>query len=65
MASRLARLIGSTLAGGIVGLIVGFLLAQLGVGKLPWAPLVGAAAGAFITLGLLQLRRLPQISAQL
>jgi hypothetical protein len=58
------RIIGSTTAGCIVGLVVGFLLAQLGVGRLPWAPFVGAIAGAFLTLGLLQLRRLPQIREQ-
>ncbi|HEY4232886.1 MAG TPA: efflux RND transporter permease subunit [Lacipirellulaceae bacterium] len=62
MSSPIARSVGSTIVGAVVGLIVGFLLAQLGVGRLPWAPLVGAAAGAFIVLGLLQLRRLPQMS---
>jgi multidrug efflux pump len=64
MSSPIARTIGSTATGGLVGLVVGFLLAQLGVGRLPWAPLVGAAAGAVIVLGLLQLHRLPQISEQ-
>ena len=62
MSSPIARSIGSTMVGGGVGFIVGFLLAQLGVGRLPWGPLVGAAAGAIIVVGLLQLRRLPQMS---
>jgi multidrug efflux pump len=62
MSSPIARSISSTMVGGGVGFIVGFLLAQLGVGRLPWGPLVGAAAGAIIVVGLMQLRRLPQMS---
>jgi multidrug efflux pump len=38
----------SPVAGGLLGLVTGFLLAGIGVGALPWAPIVGACAGALI-----------------
>ena len=39
------RWVGSTLLGGLVGLVIGFLLARLGVVRLPWALGVCGAAG--------------------
>jgi len=38
----------SPVAGGLLGLGFGFLLAGVGVGRLPWGPLIGAAAGALL-----------------
>src|SRR6185295_6278176 len=45
LSSKLVRSIVSTMAAGVVGAIVGFLLAHLGVGQMPWAPMIGAAIG--------------------
>jgi multidrug efflux pump len=42
------RGIASAAAGGVLGLGFGFLLAGIGVGSLPWNPLVGVAAGALL-----------------
>jgi multidrug efflux pump len=41
---------GSALAGAVLGLAVGFSLARLGVGRMPWAGVGGAAAGAALAL---------------
>jgi multidrug efflux pump len=35
-------------AGGLLGLVFGFLLAKVRFGTLPWGPILGAAAGALI-----------------
>jgi multidrug efflux pump len=42
------RSIASGVAGGLLGLACGFLLARVGVGALPWGPVVGACAGALL-----------------
>jgi multidrug efflux pump len=42
--------VGSPLLGGSLGLAVGFLLARLHIGRLPWGALVGAFAGAILAL---------------
>jgi multidrug efflux pump len=42
------RRIASSVAGGLLGLGAGFLLAGVGVGALPWGPIVGACAGALL-----------------
>jgi multidrug efflux pump len=42
------RHIAAPLGGAVLGLVSGFLLADLGIGRLPWGPLVGACAGALI-----------------
>jgi multidrug efflux pump len=41
---------GSALMGGLLGLAIGFLLARVGVGRLPGSAAVGAAAGAVLAL---------------
>jgi multidrug efflux pump len=41
---------GSALAGAALGLAVGFSLARLGIGRLPWAAAAGTAAGAVLAL---------------
>jgi multidrug efflux pump len=38
----------SPVAGGLLGLAFGFLLARFGIGALPWGPIVGACAGALL-----------------
>jgi multidrug efflux pump len=40
------RWIGSPLMGGLTGLALGYLLAQLGTGDQTWGPVVGATGGA-------------------
>jgi multidrug efflux pump len=42
------RHLASAVAGGLLGLLSGYLLADIGVGALPWAPVVGACAGALL-----------------
>jgi multidrug efflux pump len=42
------RNVASPVAGGLLGLGFGFLLAGIGIGNLPWGPIVGAAAGALL-----------------
>jgi multidrug efflux pump len=42
------RHLASFVAGGLLGLGFGYLLAGIGVGSLPWMPIVGACAGALI-----------------
>jgi multidrug efflux pump len=41
----------------LLGLASGYLLARLGVGRLPWGPLVGAAAGVLLIRAIRELRR--------
>jgi multidrug efflux pump len=48
------RRVGSIIACGLLGAIVGLLLGALGIVQIGWAALVGAVAGAVIMLGLLQ-----------
>jgi multidrug efflux pump len=43
---------------GLLGSVTGFLLAKLGVGRLPWPPVVGAAAGIIVAAAVLEIRRL-------
>ncbi len=50
MMSAPTRWIGSTLAGGLLGSSTGFLLAKLGIGRLPWGPIVGACIGVSLLL---------------
>ncbi|MBP3957669.1 efflux RND transporter permease subunit [Gemmata sp. G18] len=38
-------------AGASLGAVLGFLLARLGVGVMPWAPIVGACAGVLLIRG--------------
>jgi len=42
------RHLASAAAGGLLGLEFGLLLTRVGVGTLPWGPVVGAAAGALL-----------------
>jgi multidrug efflux pump len=42
------RGIASAAAGGLLGLVFGYLLAGVGVGTRPWGPVVGACAGALL-----------------
>jgi multidrug efflux pump len=44
----------SWLLGSVLGLAVGFFLAKLGVVPLPWGPIVGAATGVLVVLGVLE-----------
>ncbi len=44
-------------AGGLLGGAVGFLLAQLHVGRQPWGPLVGAFAGVLVVRAVRSLRQ--------
>jgi multidrug efflux pump len=48
---------GSGLLGAILGAAVGILLGLLGVGPLPWTPLVAACAGSLLALAALELHR--------
>ncbi len=59
-ASPALRWFGSVATGAFLGGAVGFLLAQLNVGRHPWGPLVGAACGFLIVAVLLELNRLMQ-----
>jgi len=45
-AAALTRWGGAALVGALLGTTAGFLLARLGVGELPWAAVIGGAAGA-------------------
>jgi multidrug efflux pump len=47
----------SWMLGGVLGLAVGFFLANLGVVPMPWGPLVGAAVGVLLVLGVLDAHR--------
>jgi multidrug efflux pump len=54
------RQLASAVAGGLLGLATGFLLARVGVGVLPWGPIVGACVGALlvpIVMGIHQVLR--------
>jgi multidrug efflux pump len=56
-ASEMTRSIGSQLAGGLLGLIIGYLLGMLHAVQLPWGPLVGAIAGVSIVRAVLELQK--------
>ena len=56
-ASAASRRIFSCFLGGLVGLLGGFLLGKLGVVRLPWSALVGAAAGVLGVLAILEIQR--------
>jgi multidrug efflux pump len=49
--SRRIRSFVSHAVGGLLGATVGFLLARLGVGMMPWPPIVGACAGLLAVRG--------------
>src|SRR3984893_5037491 len=51
------RKVAMWLLGGVLGLAGGFLLAQLGLAPLPWGPLVGAATGVLLVVGVLDAHR--------
>ncbi|MHB1422379.1 MAG: efflux RND transporter permease subunit [Gemmataceae bacterium] len=48
--NRTVRWIGTSLAGGLLGGAIGYLLAKIGVGRLPRAPLFGFALGVALAL---------------
>jgi multidrug efflux pump len=50
-AAALARWGARVLVGGLLGTTVGFLLARLGIGVLPWAAVVGGVVGAIVVTG--------------
>jgi multidrug efflux pump len=55
--SETARWTGSTGAGAALGVAIGFLLSELGVGSPRWLPLIGGATGVLIALTLLEIHR--------
>ena len=50
LTSATTRWVGSALIGGLVGGVMGYFLAKLGVGRLPHAPLAGFAIGVVLAL---------------
>jgi hypothetical protein len=50
LANRKIRWLGTALAGGLLGGAIGFLLAKIGIGHLPRAPLCGFALGMALAL---------------
>ena len=57
LSARVKAVVSYVMAGG-VGAASGYLLAQLGVGRLPWAPLLGATAGILLIRVLREFARL-------
>ena len=57
LASTASRRLVSCFLGGFLGLAGGFLLGKLGVVLLPWAAVVGAAAGVLVVLAILEIQR--------
>ncbi len=51
------RKVASCLLGGVLGLAVGFFLAEIGLVPPYWGPLVGAAAGVLLVLAVLDVQR--------
>jgi multidrug efflux pump len=45
-----ARWVGSSLVGGLLGGVMGYSLAKLGIGRLPQAPLAGFCLGVVLAL---------------
>jgi multidrug efflux pump len=60
-AAAATRWIGSCAAACLLGVWSGFLLGQLGVGRLPWTPIVCASAAVVAAVAALSLRRRPWI----
>jgi len=58
LATAAARWAGSTLLSGLAGLLIGFMLAQLGVVRLSWGLQVCGSAGCLAVLAVLGLHRL-------
>jgi multidrug efflux pump len=56
-ASSAIRWVGSTLAGGVIGLVFGALLAAIGVGRSPEMPFVFGITGVLLALTILELHR--------
>jgi len=54
--SQTYRAISSYVMGGMLGGIVGYSLARLGVGQLPWPPIIGAMSGFLIIRAVLQFK---------
>ena len=50
LTSAAVEWLGSPLLGGLIGGVIGYLLALLHVGRLPWGPVDGAALGATLAL---------------
>jgi multidrug efflux pump len=48
--NRTIRWLGSALAGGLLGGVMGYFLAKLGIGRLPDAPIAGFAVGVVLAL---------------
>jgi multidrug efflux pump len=57
LTANATRWIGSIAAGAALGGTSGFLLSQLGIGRLPWGPLVGASAGILTAIASLEIHR--------
>jgi multidrug efflux pump len=54
--SQIYRILSSYAIGGSLGAIVGYSLARLGVGQLPWPPIIGAISGFLIIRAVLQFK---------
>ncbi len=57
MSAGLTRWIGTMAAGGLLGLAIGYLLAQLGIGWRLWDPIVGASAGVLVGITASEIHR--------
>jgi multidrug efflux pump subunit AcrB len=58
LSAAMTRWIGSTLAGGLLGGMVGHLLAMLDVVPLLWGPIIGAFSGTLLVVGILEMSRM-------
>ena len=47
----------SAVTGGVLGAAIGYLLAKLQIGVLPWGPLVGGVGGVLLLVGAFEVRR--------
>jgi multidrug efflux pump len=50
--AALTRYAGAWLVGGLTGTTIGFLLARLGIGAVPWAAVFGGAVGAILAVAI-------------